>query len=191
MEEFSFSKLCAVCWVGNKVVSTISNNLTSDPINTCKRYSRMVKAKVNVQQADVIKQCNTPMGHVKQLDTFLNNLTPSIAGKKWYWAQLRNFLHLIQVAAFRVYCRLHPEDNVFQMFFNEFFRGIIHQYIRFQRSSEPVEPDQAHLILLAVKNHFLVPFTQGQCKTCRKNTTKGCKACNVRFHEGCFPEYHL
>lgn len=49
-----------------KAVTIISNNLTNEPISTCKHYSLIVKAKVNdsqiaktkvnFQQPDIIKQ---------------------------------------------------------------------------------------------------------------------------------------
>ena len=128
------------------------------------------------------------MGGVDLLDSYLNNLRPSIGGKKWYWTQLVNFLRLLQVAAYRLYSRLHPEEKIGEL---NFLRNVVHQYIQLQRNSTPVQPDEARLVPMLVNNHILAPFTQGRCKVCRKNTKKGCLACNVRLHEKCFPAHHI
>ena len=70
------------------------------------------------------------MGGVDQLDGYLNYLRPCIGGKKWYWVQMINMIHILQVAAYRFYCRLHPEKRVSQL---DFIRSLVHQYVRFDR----------------------------------------------------------
>ena len=187
MEVYSHKDVCAVRWVDNKVVTVISNTHTNEPVSICKRYSCVEKAKVDLPQPDCIKKYNSHMGGVDQLDSYLNNLRPSIGGNKWYWTQLVNWIRLLQVAAFRLLSRLHPDEKVSQLVF---LRGIVHQYIRFQ-SSIPISPDDARLVQMAVNSHALAPFTQGRCKVCQKNTKKGCQACNVRLHERCFPLFHI
>ena len=64
------------------------------------------------------------MGCADQMDGYLNNLRPCIGGKKWYCMQLINLVPLLQVAAFRIFCHLHPEKKVSQL---EFVRAIVHQ----------------------------------------------------------------
>ena len=125
----------------------------------------------------ILRPCHhaAHMGGVDQLDSHLNNLHPSIGGKKWYWTQLVNCIRLLQVAAFRLFSRLQPDEKVSQLVF---LRGIVHQYIRFQRSNIPIPPDDARLVPMAVNSHvlahFALAFTQGRCKVCQKNTKKGC-----------------
>ena len=185
MEVYSHKERYAVRWVDNRVVTLISNTYT---IAMCKRYSRAEKAKVDVPQPDCIKRYNLHMEGVDLLDSYLNNLRPSIGGKKWYWTQLVNFLRQLQVAAYRLYSRLHPEEKIVQL---NFLRNVVHQYKQLQRNSTPVQPDEARLVPMLVNNHILAPFIQGRCKVCRKNTKKGCLACNVRLHEKCFPAHHI
>lgn len=124
------------------------------------------------------------MGGVDQLDCYPNNLRPCIGGKKWYWMQLINLVHLLQTAAFRLYNHLHPEKKVSQL---DFLRKLVHQYIRFHRRKERLNVSQPKLVSRDSNGHFLEPHTQGRCKFCKKN----CRLiCNVCLHAQCFPLYH-
>ena len=114
MSVCSTFDLCSVRRVDDKVVTMRSNQLTEAPTSKCKRYSRV----------HVIRKYNTHMGGIDQLDGYLNNLRPCIGGKKWYWTQLINLVRLLQVAAFRFFCRLHPEKKVSQL---EFVRAVVYQ----------------------------------------------------------------
>ena len=112
MSFCSTNDICLVCWVDNKVVMVASNHLTHEPNKNCKRYSRAKKARIDVAQPNLIRQYNCYMGGVDQHDGYLNNLRPCIGGKKWYWVQMINMIRILQVAAYRFYCQLHPEKSV-------------------------------------------------------------------------------
>ena len=130
MSVSSTNDICLVRWVDNKVVMVASNYLTHEPNKNCKRCSRAKKAPIDVAQPNLIRQYNCYMVGVDQLDGYLNNLRPCIAGKKWYWVQMINMIRIPQVAAYRFYCQLHPEKRVSQL---DFICSLVHQYVRFDR----------------------------------------------------------
>ena len=65
------SFLCAVRWVDNKVVTVLSNHLIHEPLQTCRRYDRKRKNRVNVDQPNLIHKYNKYMGGVDQLGVVL------------------------------------------------------------------------------------------------------------------------
>ena len=84
MSVCSTNDVFLVRWVANTVVTVASNQLTYEPSQNCKRYSRAKKVRVDVTQANLIRKYNSYMGGVDQLDSYLNNLRPCTGGKKWY-----------------------------------------------------------------------------------------------------------
>ena len=74
MDISSTPFLCVVRWVHNKVVTVLSNHSSHEPLQTCKRYDRKEKNRVNADQPNLIHKYNKYMGGVDQLDGFLNNL---------------------------------------------------------------------------------------------------------------------
>ena len=129
----------------NKVVTLASNNLNHEPLQNCSRYCRQKKQKVTILQPYLIRQYNGHMGGVDQLDSYLNNLRPCIGGEKWYWMQLINFVRVMQVAAFRLYSMIHPDEKLFQL---GFIRSFVREYIQNKRST-----DLFYLIFLGL-SHF-------------------------------------
>ena len=84
--------------------------------------SSLVKTASATVELKMLSWCNSQilsrnsyMGRNDQLDSYLNNLRPCIGDKNWFWAQLINMVWLLQVAAYRFYCHLHPEKRVSQL----------------------------------------------------------------------------
>jgi len=75
-----------VRWNDNAPVTMISNCLGTEPIGTCKRYSRVTKKYVDVPQPHVVGQYNPKMGGVDRFDQNNNHLRITIGGKKWYYS---------------------------------------------------------------------------------------------------------
>ena len=187
MSICSTADVCVVRWVDNKVVTVASNYLTHEPNQNCKRYSKAMKARIDVPQPHLVKKYNAHMGGVDLLDGYLNNLRPCIGGKKWYRTQLINFVRIMQVAAYRFYCHLHPEKRVSQI---DFVRSIVHQYVRYDRTAQKINVSIPNLVSRDTNGHFLQAHSQGRCKYCQKNCRMICPTCNVRLHVNCFPLYH-
>ena len=74
MSVCSTNDVCLVSLVDNKVVTVASNHLAHKPSQNCKRYSRAKKVRVDVTQLNLIREYNSYMGSVDQLDSYLNNL---------------------------------------------------------------------------------------------------------------------
>jgi Transposase IS4 len=74
-----------VRWNDNAPVTMVSNVLGTEPIGSCKRYSRTEKKYVKVPQPDIVGQYNPKMGGVDRFDQNLNHLRISVGGKKWYY----------------------------------------------------------------------------------------------------------
>ena len=50
MSVCSTEDLYSACWVDNKVVTVVSNQLTEAPTSKCKQYSKVQKCKIDVPQ---------------------------------------------------------------------------------------------------------------------------------------------
>ena len=187
MSVCSTKDLCSVRWVDNTAVTVVSNQLTVAPTSKCKQYSKVQMCKIDVPQPHLLRKYNAYMGGADQLDGYLNNLRPCIGGKKWYWMQLIKLVRLLQVAAFRIFCHLHPGKKVSQL---EFVRAIVHQYVRFDRKTERLNASIPNLVSKSTNGHYLAKQSQGRCKFCQKNCCLICNACNVRLHLECFPLHH-
>ena len=187
MSVCSTKDLCSVRWVDNTAVTVVSNQLTVAPTSKCKQYSKVQMCKIDVPQPHLLRKYNAYVGGADQLDGYLNNLRPCIGGKKWYWMQLIKLVRLLQVAAFRIFCHLHPGKKVSQL---EFVRAIVHQYVRFDRKTERLNASIPNLVSKSTNGHYLAKQSQGRCKFCQKNCCLICNACNVRLHLECFPLHH-
>ena len=66
LDVCSTSDVCAVSWVGNKVVLTVSNHLTH-------KLVRAKKVTEEVPQPNIICQYNQHMGGVVHLNVYLND----------------------------------------------------------------------------------------------------------------------
>ena len=158
------------------MVTVVSNQLTKAPASTWKRYSKVQKRKIDVPQPHSIRKYNAYMRGVDQLDGYLNSLYLCIGGKKWYGMQLINLVHLLQVAAFRIFCHLHPEKKDSQL---EVAGAIVHQYVRFDHKTERLNVSITNLVSKSTNRHYLKKQSQERFKFFQKNCRLICNACNV------------
>ena len=70
IEVCSASNVYVVQWMDNNAVILASNNQTHDPLNKCKRYNRIKKSRLDVNQPYLIRKYNVHMGGVYQLNGF-------------------------------------------------------------------------------------------------------------------------
>ena len=90
MSVCSTEDFCSVCWIDNKVVTVVCNQLTEAPTSNHKRYSKVQKCKIDVPQPHLSRKYNANMGWeggggggwVDQLHGYLNILRPCILGTK-------------------------------------------------------------------------------------------------------------
>ena len=97
------------------LVTVASNRLTDEPSQKCKCYTRAKKAQVDGTQPNLVREHNSYMGGIDQLDSYLKNLRSCTESKKWYWAQLIDMVHVFQVTSYRFYCHLQPGKRVLQL----------------------------------------------------------------------------
>ena len=142
------------------------NYQTHELSNTCKRYNRTKKAQLDLNQPCLIRKYNAGVDH---LDGFMNNLWPCAAegggGKKWYWTQLTNFIHLLQDAAFQLLHHSNPEKKISQL---QFPRNLVQQYATVQRNDSKCNSIIAIIISRDSNVHFLTLVTPGRCKVFQK-----------------------
>ncbi|CAH1991171.1 unnamed protein product [Acanthoscelides obtectus] len=87
-------KLSTVCWYDNKIVTTLSSYVGSQPIGSKQRFFRSEKCYKDVQCPQTILKYNEYMGGVDLLDSMLGYYRIKIRSKKWY---LRIFFHFIDM----------------------------------------------------------------------------------------------
>ena len=72
-------------WKDNAVVTMISNAHTIFPLQKAKRYSRIQKGTVEIQQPGLVCDYNQNMGGTDSMDQSINCYRIGIRSKKWWW----------------------------------------------------------------------------------------------------------
>lgn len=87
-------KLCLVKWQDNKAVTMLSSNEGNDPVNMVKRWSKVEKKYIMVQQPNVIMAYNANMGGVDLADRMLSYCCSRQRTRKWTIRSIMHFFYL-------------------------------------------------------------------------------------------------
>lgn len=88
------TKIAAVSWNDNKVVTLLSTFVGVDPITVISRFSKKEKKMTYIDCPSVIKVYNKHMGGVDLLDSLLGRHKIKMRSRKWY---MRLFYHLLDM----------------------------------------------------------------------------------------------
>ena len=189
-------------WVDNNVVIVGSNCTQPYPTDKAKRYNASKKSFFEVERPNMITQYNDAMGGTDCMDQALNEYSPSIRNRKWYYPL---FLFLLKVSSFNAWI-LHKEiqtDPAKRLPYLEFIRYIVRDYLKkYQvqaRSSKKVNTFHYSKVSNRVSDevrfdrdsHFpdLAP-KKSRCALCGKTTQHFCIKCDVKLHIQCFATFH-
>ncbi|XP_046665859.1 piggyBac transposable element-derived protein 3-like [Homalodisca vitripennis] len=182
----------------NNVVTVASTRCGVQPMGKAKRWCRVAKRQVDVQQPACIINYNTYMGGVDQLDQNISTYRIGIRNRKWYWALLAYLLNATMNNAWQLY-RLTPKGREDPKDLLSFIRHIVQTYFqkytpqrqRASRVSVTGKERVEESVRLSNSLHVLETNpTQIRCGLCRKNTWKKCKQCLVGCHIKCFENFH-
>ena len=87
-------KICIIQWFDNKEVLTASSEFGSDPLDTCRRWSKQDNAYIDVQRPGLVKHYNDKMGGVDLNDRMIAYYRICARTKKW---TIRTILHMIDL----------------------------------------------------------------------------------------------
>ncbi|XP_046686779.1 piggyBac transposable element-derived protein 3-like [Homalodisca vitripennis] len=147
----------------NNVVTVASTRCGVQPMGKAKRWCRVAKRQVDVQQPACIINYNTYMGGVDQLDQNISTYRIGIRNRKWYWALLAYLLNATMNNAWQLYRLTEPT----------YFQKYTPQRQRASRVSVTGKERVEESVRLSNSLHVLETNpTQIRCGLCRKNTWK-------------------
>ena len=98
-------KVCVIKWKDNKSVLLLSSCVGSEPVTTCKRWSKEEKKKVTIPQPMVVNLYNDKMGGVDLCDRFMSFYRCYIRTRKWPVRLYNHFVDLVVVNCWVMYHR--------------------------------------------------------------------------------------
>jgi hypothetical protein len=182
-----------VKWYDSAVVSLASNWQNHLPERRAKR--RVGKEVQQVPQPNLISAYNCGMGGVDLLDRLLSQYRPGLRSKKWWWPLFSNAINTTVVAAWRLFCHLHPNGGVSHL---DFRRNIALCLLKKSEGKKSELSGRCVRLPVDIRkdgiDHTNTIGTEGRCVVCGKNTKNLCSKCNVRLHfshgKQCFTMYH-
>ena len=202
MEVYS-TDISAVRLVDNKVVTLASNNLNQSHFKTAASIA-VWRTKSHHPSTISYKTVQWAHGWSWPARFVSQQLTSLYWTEKWYWMQLINFVRHFDCTAWYTLMKrflnwdlseiLHgnifkikgPQKTLMKRFLNWDLSEILYGNIfKIKCPQNFILPDIHRLVQLSANNHVIASFTQGRYKICKKNTTKGCKECNIRLRKEC------
>ena len=86
--------LSVVSWYDNKIVTLLSNFVSSERVTELKQFSKVMKETIKIKCINLVQEYNRHMGGADLLDLLLGYYRNKIKSKKWY---PRIFFHLINM----------------------------------------------------------------------------------------------
>lgn len=179
-------------WNDNSVVSICSNALPVFPINKVKRYSRVEKKHIYIDQPYLIQKYNENMGGVDRSDQNIGLTRISVRGKKWYFPL---FAHCVDMAMQNAW-QLHRnnEGKLDQLAFRRAIAtGLIESNKRRTKTGPSKPSRNLHEHSKYDRMDHLIEYQEKQtrCGVCHKNSYFKCRKCLVALHpKQCFLKYH-
>ena len=169
-----------------------TNTDTIMPLSTAKRWSRVEKKYVNIQQPHLFNSYNKFMGGVDKHDWLVSKYNISIRGKKWYWPIITRLIDMSIVNSWTLYRKIHGQKSLSLL---EFRRAIVTCYLQSQgRKRKTVIMPTILDVRTDATNHWIGKHEkQRRCqyKDCKKKPLTYCKKCEKTLCIECFEPYHL
>lgn len=108
----SDDKVCVVKWMDTKAVTMLSTCSGSAPADTCQRWCKKEKKKIDVTRPAAIKNYNSCMGGIDLCDRLIAYYRSSMRTKKWPVRAFCHFLDLVVVNCWVMYTRSCVQENV-------------------------------------------------------------------------------
>jgi hypothetical protein len=202
------NKIVVVKWVDNKVVTLASSFVDCYPMESIQRYSKIKKARVNVECPQIVKQYNAHMGGVDLADMLVALYRSNFKTKRWYMAIFSQLLDICVNNAWLLY-RRQATNAEKTMPLKKFRHQIATELLKRERSG----PCNTNAVIVPAKKVTAVsrppPVVQydsigylpvyssyGRCRHCKNgNTNMECSKCKVRLclvaKRNCFYSFHV
>lgn len=184
------NQILFVRWLDNSVCTMGSNYDNVFPLGKVKRWSNVVKKKVDVGIPYLFQNYNRYMGGVDQADQSISLYRIAIRGKKWWWVL---FTYMLDLAVSNAW-RLHLLTNETKMDQFDFRRYIARHYLRHTsrvslRPSASVVPSLKHDMVGHYPNKL---SRQLRCTVCHMKVRWECKKCckSLCIEKECFGIFH-
>jgi len=190
-------------WKDNKPVFVASNKYEATVSGTVGRYCRVQKKKIQVPIPDCVRQYNSFMGGVDQLDNSVACYRIPYRMKKWWFALYAWTINASVVNAWRLRMKFTGRKEPLLDFLRELVVEMLQTHGKpplIRRGSLGPAGDQRTDGL----NHWIVATDTTEdgkkrrlnCRQCSKEGKKDnktlmkCEKCNVGLHHLCFKEKH-
>ncbi|KAI1706058.1 transposase IS4 domain-containing protein [Ditylenchus destructor] len=189
--------ILACLWIDNGPVYMLSTVDAVDPVKTVERWSAKQKERLRVSQPNLVRQYNTFMGGVDQMDQNVSQYRTGIRSKKWWFCVFSFCLDTSVQNAWQIYRIYNPRVP-----FLEFRRQIVQYYLQgykqapkrnpFKAQSGSKKPRVSEDIRYDRRDHWIVVNeTRIRCAECGTCTNRKCEKCGVGLHDHCFKTYHV
>ncbi|XP_049316508.1 piggyBac transposable element-derived protein 3 isoform X9 [Bactrocera dorsalis] len=108
----SDERVCVVKWMDTKPVTMLSTCTGGTPADTCKRWCKKQKRKIDVDRPAAIRNYNTCMGGIDLCDRLIAYYRCSMRTNKWTVRTFCHFLDLIAVNCWIMYRRCCAEEDI-------------------------------------------------------------------------------
>lgn len=108
----SDDNICILKWKDTKAVTMLSTCIGSAPAGTCKRWCKVQKRKIDVNEPAVVKNYNTCMGGIDLCDRLIAYYRSAMRTKKWTVRAFCHFLDLVAVNCWIMYTRCCTEEEI-------------------------------------------------------------------------------
>lgn len=188
----SNNELICVRWKDNSVCTMMSNYDAIEPIQKIKRWSKVDKKKIDIEQPHLFSTYNSGMGGVDLMDQAISNYRICIRGKKWWWVL---FTYMVDLSISNAW-KLHSLCNENKMPLLLFRRHIARTYLREStRQLKKRGPPSSTLTGLQFdgSGHFPQKLSkQLRCCCCSARIRWQCKKCQktLCIEKSCFEVFH-
>lgn len=195
-------------WFDNKRVLTISNFAGKEPVDTCKRFDRKERKKIDVDRTKSVAIYNKFMGGVDKADMLLSLYRTRFRCRKWYNRLAFHMFSLAAVNSWLLYREIGGHATLVKFLAKICFSMIKGSAQRIEMNEEEDEPEQVYRSMRAndvpsdIKHdkydHWPVMMdiqNSQRCKNedCKKKTKYQCSKCHIYLclaNNRCFREYH-
>lgn len=204
-----------VCWYDNKVVTTVSTYVGSQPVSEVRRFSKKDNTYISISRPQCIEVYNNYMGGVDLLDSMLGYYRIMIRSKKWYLRIFFHFIDMICVDAWLLWRRTKTQEYLplseFKLGIAEVLtrsnstntnkkRGrpsnILQSQLDLKKKKYPFAQIPAQEIRQDNQNHLPKWTDRQRCKypECSLKTHTFCEKCQVHLcinkDRNCFYSFH-
>lgn len=214
------NQLALVRWFDNKSILLLSSFVSTEPSDTCKRWSQVEKKKIDVQRPAVVQQYNKNMGGVDLSDMLIELYRINLRSKRGYLRIVYWCLNVAVVNGWLLYRRHQTQKQspiAFSLVqFQSYIANALCKADKFVNSERkrgrPLSnsPSAAPQVKRGPKcqmpindvrfdrvDHFPEPVdNKGRCKLCKTGYSRiTCTKCKVHLclvkTKNCFTQFHV